>query len=284
MKIYFSLPWSPQNKEIRYLIKNAKAYKKIEKKYKNDIDKNIVCKDLVSDYVFTCWFQGEDNAPELVKACLNSIRKNFSDKKVVVITKENMNEYVDLPGYIMDKWEKHKISHAHMSDILRVELLSKYGGLWIDSTVLCTGDLSRYVDEHTELFVFSNEYRGDASSCLSNWLIYSKPNNPIIVNTRNLLFKYWKTNNKVINYFIFHILFTISARYMPEEWDKVKFFTNIEPHLLQFRYLKKEFNAQEFDELKRISSFHKLTYKVGKLSDNSFYNKICKGGGLDGDC
>ena len=39
----------------------------------------------------------------------------------------------------MEKWEKGRIPAAMFSDLLRVELLIKYGGTWIDSTVLCTG-------------------------------------------------------------------------------------------------------------------------------------------------
>jgi len=46
---------------------------------------------------------------------------------------------VELPGYIVEKWEKGRIPAAMFSDLLRVELLIKYGGTWIDSTVFCTG-------------------------------------------------------------------------------------------------------------------------------------------------
>ena len=39
---------------------------------------------------------------------------------------------------VMEKWEKGIITHTHMTDLLRLELLIKYGGMWIDATVLCT--------------------------------------------------------------------------------------------------------------------------------------------------
>ena len=56
-------------------------------------------------YVWVMWWQGEDSAPELVRMCINSIRKNANGAEVVVITKDNFREYADIPEYII---EKHK--------------------------------------------------------------------------------------------------------------------------------------------------------------------------------
>lgn len=41
-----------------------------------------------------------------------------------------------LPDYIVKKWEKGRIPADLFSDLLRLELLIRYGGTWIDSTVL----------------------------------------------------------------------------------------------------------------------------------------------------
>lgn len=87
------------------------------------------------DFVWTSWLQGENAAPKIVKKAINSIRKNFKNKKVIVIDKDNMDDYVKLPVWIMEKWQKGIISNAHFSDILRTYLLLEYGGIWVDATV-----------------------------------------------------------------------------------------------------------------------------------------------------
>lgn len=280
-KVYYNLPWSPATYNIKALNKRMRCYQKMDKKYSQFIDKTIKCESEPSNYVFSCWLQGEDQAPDIVKACFASMRKQFADKKLVIITSENMKEYVDFPEHIIKKWKDGKITNTHFSDILRAALLAKYGGLWVDSTVLSTGSLDRYVDKNTDLFVYSNTYRGDDSICLSSWLIYAKPNNPIIVNTRNLLYKYWEKNNKLADYYLFHVIFTLCARTFPEEWEKVKFVSNLNPHLLLFLNFYNEYDEKRMEELKQISNFHKLTYKIDKsrLKPNSFYEKICRGGG-----
>ena len=49
---------------------------------------------------------------------------------------------------IEEKFEKGKIGMAHFSDLLRISLLAKWGGMWIDSTALCTDeDFFRYASK-----------------------------------------------------------------------------------------------------------------------------------------
>ena len=70
------------------------------------------------------------------------------------LTKNNFKQYIELPDYIEKKFEKGKISMAHFSDLLRISLLAKWGGMWIDSTALCTDeDFFRYASKQ-RLFVF----------------------------------------------------------------------------------------------------------------------------------
>lgn len=86
--------------------------------------------------IWICWWQGENNAPELVKKCINSVRKNVDADKaeIHVITLNNCMEYVTLSSQIIEKFNSGKISMTTLSDRLRMELLYRYGGLWIDAT------------------------------------------------------------------------------------------------------------------------------------------------------
>ena len=251
-------------------------YLKLQKKYSRFINKDIKCENTISDYVFVCWLQGEENAPPLVKKCIATIKDQFKDKKVVIITSDNLSEYTNFPEHILTKWKNGIITNTHFSDLLRVELLSKYGGLWLDATVYCTGNLDKYVDKNTELFVFRNDHRRNAAECLSSWLIYAKPNHPIIVNTKNMLYKYWEKNNKLKDYFLFHVMFTICAYNLEEEWNKVEFHTNINPHVLWFHYFFKPYNKRGLEKIKEVSNFHKLSYKFNDeaVVPNSFYHYI----------
>lgn len=88
--------------------------------------------------IWWCWLQGIEAAPPIVNACYNSIKRQITDREIRVIDERNWSEYVELPGYIVEKWGKGQIPAALFSDLLRLQLLIKYGGMWIDSTVFCS--------------------------------------------------------------------------------------------------------------------------------------------------
>lgn len=109
----------------------------LERKYAPVVSSRLEHKG--SKVVWFCWLQGIEQAPPVVKACYNSLERHLTDREIKVIDNKNWREYVELPEYIVKKWEKGRIPAALFSDLLRLELLIKYGGTWVDSTVLCTG-------------------------------------------------------------------------------------------------------------------------------------------------
>ena len=86
---------------------------------------------------WSCWWQGENEAPDIVKACWGSQRRNLPDSvEHVIITRDNYSNYIQLPNYILEKVENGYITLITLSDIVRASLLYKYGGFWLDSTLL----------------------------------------------------------------------------------------------------------------------------------------------------
>ena len=92
--------------------------------------------------VWICWWQGLENAPELVKKCVKSIRLHFPDNMadIRIITLKNCMEYVKFSQNIIDKFNSGKITAACLSNILCTQLLYRYGGVWIDATYFITDD------------------------------------------------------------------------------------------------------------------------------------------------
>ena len=92
-----------------------------------------------SDYrIWVFWAQGIDNMPALVRACYDNLLKRVQGEKVVLLTNENLGQYISLPISVRNCFEKGIIGYIHLSDIIRHSLLAKYGGLWIDATVWVT--------------------------------------------------------------------------------------------------------------------------------------------------
>lgn len=228
--------------------------------------------------VWLCWWQGEDAMPELVKRCYVSVRENLKDWEIVLLTEKNYREYVQFPDFILDKFQKGMITHAHFSDLLRLELLIRFGGLWIDATVLCTSSNIPMSILNSDLFVFRPQKPGadGKATSMSNWLIWAKSNNHILQATQTLLYDYWKRNDCVSEYFIFHHFMTIVMERYPEEAKKIPPFCNSVPHILQL-HLFDPFDEVYWNDLKQMTCFHKLTYKLNidkSTTSGTFYEMI----------
>ena len=156
------------NRNIAGLEIKNKVYQYLERNYGRKIGDFLYEKaeeyDASGDkYIWICWFQGMENAPELVKRCYASVKRNMPDKEIIVITKENMDHYVDFPDHILKKWKRGLITDTKMSDFLRMELLIRYGGLWMDSTIFLSGPIPNWVYEK-DIFIVSRRNRIDIIS------------------------------------------------------------------------------------------------------------------------
>lgn len=259
--------FSKKSLEIVRLAVNNRVLSKMRKKYRLFISKyQERCQEPLkrehSNKVWVCWFQGLDEAPNLVQTCFKSLKNNLKNKDIVFLTQENYKEYVCFPDYIQNKIDRGIIKGAHMSDLLRLELLVRYGGTWIDATVFCSGDNIPDYMLNSELFVFQMLKPGldGHSMSISNWFITSCTNNPILRLTRELLYDYWKKHDKLIDYFIFHTFFQLAIEAYPDEWNRVIPFSNSVPHILLLRLFKK-FDIDTWEALKNMCCFHKLSYK-----------------------
>ncbi len=93
-------------------------------------------------YAWSCWWQGMEDAPDLIKACMNSQKKYLpKETELIIITRDNYRTYVDFPQWLLDKVEAGKVTLTTFSDVIRASLLYKYGGIWLDSTILITEPL-----------------------------------------------------------------------------------------------------------------------------------------------
>ncbi len=256
--------------EILRLSAQFKTKRKLCKKYQKFLScfeheySNAGYQHESSNNVWVCWFQGMEQAPALVQKCYQSLKENLISKEIILITSENMSDYVTFPDYILEKWKKGQITHTHMTDLLRLELLIKYGGMWIDATVLCTENEKNippyFFDSDLFFFQCLKPGRDGHSHINSSWLISAKSNNKILMACRYLCYEYWKKNNSLIDYFLLHDFMAIVLEYYPQDWLRVVPRDNATPHILLLK-LFEQYDDKMWSYIKQQTPFHKLTYK-----------------------
>lgn len=174
------------------------------------------------------------------------------------------------PKFILQKFSNHSISKAHFADLLRLELLIKYGGTWIDATVLMT----KYNENFFKKDLFLFQKIGQKHKTFSNWFITSEKQNPILIILLNLLYEYWRSNNKISNYFIFHYFLEMLYAKYNKDFDKMPKYSKHLAHLMQIN-LFKPFNKSIYNKIINKISIHKLTYKFkNNITKGLFYHHI----------
>lgn len=235
--------------------------------------------------IWFCWLQGIENAPEVVRACYSSLVRHFGNYgyDVKVIDEKNWREYIDLPDYIIRRRERKQIPPAHFADLLRLELLIKYGGTWIDSTVLCTGEavdglpLAAYLE--ADLFMFQYTQPGGSEwGGIGNWFISACSNNEVLVVLRDMLYAYWREHDVVLDYYLFHLFFDMLREVFPEQIAAMPY-AYAPRSLALVMHWGGPFDEAKWQRLVSRVCFHKLTYmpdKVPARVEGTYYEYILK--------
>lgn len=221
--------------------------------------------------IWQYWAQGFENAPDIIKKCLNSVNQFAPDYTIIRLNDENLHEYLTIPDFIIAKREK--MTTAHFSDILRLMLLKTYGGIWMDATIMLTGPIPlEYAT--CDLFAFQRDpaephfrYWKEVNRYYFGWVrnfhvnmlnsfIVAKKGNYIISQLCDLIMMWWQNNDSISHYFLFQILFDVFCK------DSISPLVNdTYPHYLQQSLKDPNFNIMERSNIQKVFSIHKLTYR-----------------------
>lgn len=251
--------------EKRY-IRNEKEILKfipgLLEKYINASNDGNNIKPDCSIWIF--WWTGFDDAPLIVKTCVTSVQEHSGAHKVVLLSKKNIFDYIELPDYIYKKFENGVISITHLSDIIRVTLLSKYGGIWVDATIYFTDGFDSNI---YECKFYTNRRRNVNNDCVSQakWSTYflaGGENCLLFQYWRDFYFEYWKNADKLIDYLLMDYALDIGYRNIPEiskSIDAVPY--NNESIKILYTLMNCAYNKMIYKCLIGNTYMHKLSWK-----------------------
>lgn len=283
--IIFSLKYTIYSRKNLFFEKNKLVEEKIEKiflnkEYENNKEKLFKPKidtNLYKGKIWVLWWQGLDEAPSIVKLCINSMKKNIEKKEIVIITKNNFEKYINLPQFIIEKFNNGNISIQHFSDIIRFYLLYYYGGLWLDATILMKDKLDNNIFDY-KFYSIKREKKDERYIAGYRWtgfVLASKPQNILFKYLLNMQLIYWKKYTIIIDY----VLFDYFINYLYENYNEIKRMIDDIPinniHVDDlFDVLNMSYNENIIRELRKNTYLYKLNWK--KFIDYEKHNTIYK--------
>lgn len=151
------------------------------------------------------WWQGERQAPEIVKGCIAAMRRHGRPFRVQVVDSSNYKDFAPVSAHMDELVCSRKISLTHFSDYYRMALLENHGGLWIDASIFLNQTLREDILDGP---LFSLRNPGMDLSNISGWnwtvgVIGGWKGNTLFSACRQLLEMYWQDHSFPVDYFIF---------------------------------------------------------------------------------
>jgi hypothetical protein len=239
----------------------------------------------MNNVIWIYWHDGWENAPEIVLKCLETWELKNSGWAIKKLCRNTLPAYIhlnkELPGY-----ESKNITLTSLSDVIRILLLEKYGGVWVDSTVFCRMPLNDWksIFYENDFFAFSKPAN---DRLVSSWFLAAKKGNYIVQKWKEKTLEYWRSRSEVKEYFWFHYLFNelyASDLKFKGAWDDTPKMSADAPHY--FLPYEERFFEQITDEKKRLihqvqSPVFKLTYKydTGRGIENTVLGYLMNSNG-----
>jgi len=161
--------------------------------FEENNDKNMIPKK-----IWTFW-NGE--IPDVVNKCIKTWKKYNPEYKITILNKENLSQY--LPELDISNM-KNIDSDARLSDIIRLNILAKEGGIWSDASIICLkpfdwiNDLhnkedSEFVGFYIDSFTIP-QYK-DKSPVIESWFFACVPQSKFVCDWRDEFSKITKFNS-----------------------------------------------------------------------------------------
>jgi hypothetical protein len=245
-------------------------------------------KDVTVEAPETIW-QFWDNppgqaTPEIVKASIESVNRFKGGFEHKILNNSTMGDYSDLPGYVLDKFNKKRMDYAHFSDLLRLNLLKNHGGVWMDATAYMTDFVPEYIVNEAFFVFLTGGLTNYPYSFVQSCFIRAKKGAFLCEAWHQMCVEYWKKETKKIDYFQIHLMFkalvlkNLDAKGLFAQMPRV---SEDETHQLTGNKLFEKFDSKEWERIKKASFFQKTTYRTpGTAGCADTYFSRLSGGGL----
>lgn len=177
--------------------------------------------------IWLYWNSGEESMPELQRTCLFTWKKHNPGWDITIIDDNNIFLYIPEIDSLLNL---PNITNQAKSDIIRLNILKKYGGVWADTTMLCLQPLDFWFQstiDKSEIFMYHGHgafmplAKGPAS-----WFIIARSESYLISKWAEKSNTFIAKNHSNYPYFWMDICFKElynSDKTFKRIWDKSKY-------------------------------------------------------------
>ena len=175
-----------------------------------------------------CWLQDIDTMPPLLQRIRTLQEQALHEYDVHLVSYANIDDYVELPGYIHDKLHDGSITPVHFTDLVRVSLLEQYGGVWMDATVLPVRPVSKgilstpFYTVKGPTFTFATACKYPEINRWEGYFIAGQQHALLYRWMKDFLFEYWKREDILVHYLMVNQAALLGIDHIPPIREEYK--------------------------------------------------------------
>ncbi len=145
--------------------------------------------------IWSAWLQGRSNAPDFVKKIFDLWEELNPNAQFKVIENEEASDILKEMGV-----NTEFMTFQVKANIVRSYVLAKYGGTWVDSTLLPTMPLNSWLTpDLCRAGFFAFRSTGHPDLVIQNWFLYAEKGNLLVEKWLNHYCDYFKVPRYIFN-------------------------------------------------------------------------------------
>jgi|3_EtaG_2_1085321.scaffolds.fasta_scaffold15035_6 hypothetical protein len=148
---------------------------------------------MIPKILWMYWDGGYESINEVSRRCFESWKYHNHDWDIRFLDNDNVTEYFDLGDWTLPDGQK-------TSEVLRIHLLSKYGGVYSDIDVFCCKPLDEWIHDSNPEGFFAFDLPG-TRRIISTWFFASTKGNYFTQLYCEEIEKYWSNRTIADEYF-----------------------------------------------------------------------------------
>ena len=186
---------------------------------------------------------------------------------------------------MINKFKEGNLYDTHLSDLLRAELLYRYGGMWIDATYFVTRPLKESIADDSIYTLRFQTPVWSADITKGRWsgnFWYAKKGKKLFQFLLESLWYYWEGEDELIDYYLIDYLIASAFEEFPEvkaELEQCPFYRgNV---FALHTWMNCRFTPERMKMLQRDGSIYKLNrnadyQKENMAGEKTIYGYLCR--------
>lgn len=137
--------------------------------------------------IWLLWAQGPEQMPAVPRACVQSWVRHNPGWEIELLSMQSLGRFVHP---LLDSAEARSQRPYRLSELARLDLLSRHGGVWADATCFCVKPLDDWLPDRLDsgFFAFATPGR---DRLMASWFLASRREGYIVSRMREELIDYY---------------------------------------------------------------------------------------------